>query len=548
MEHSDSPIFSMCKTGDLHGVKNLLTNDQTRQLLHAKDAHGNSLLYYASLCGRISLVKYLSELGLRDDEYRRCWWNALSLQTRSVLKLFNDYKNIPSTSSGMNTESNVLSVMHKLLMKCLHNDLNNSSSDQLLRESNSGEDMILRFKFKDQNQPTEFKCQSWIILSRWPQIVLFALKKVQLEKVINLPTLDKHEMNLCKLSAQDFENYVKRNNTNVIQQRLTRIITQEKNKLKELKSRYSMILGIPNLDMCNQALAKENFEMAQTNLKCIDFGSINANKEHFELALTYLYTTKIPPISDKYDIYCLMELGVMLNMKSMVDHIFNMLREANDNQQEDVLLNDLDPINYLFKDCKSKIDSLKKTSCNMGLKMVNSTDGKILLCHKSIAMSRCAFFDVLGNCDFEDGLKFKQQEATHELPVMELQQFSLESTLQTLLRYIYCEKAEITKSNAVELMHISDLYGLSSLSDKCEQFLCENTTSRDGNLFELYKLSIEMERKKWQRSLEPKALEFIEEQTRRQKINQAEIVRDLEDLDLNPDTIKKFKNASNSAN
>lgn len=60
-------------------------------MLHAKDEHMNTPLYYACLCGNFEVVRWLSVQGARDDAYARCYYNALNLSIRRYLKGFNVY-------------------------------------------------------------------------------------------------------------------------------------------------------------------------------------------------------------------------------------------------------------------------------------------------------------------------------------------------------------------------------------------------------------------------------------------------------------------------
>ncbi|KAF0971649.1 hypothetical protein FDP41_009872 [Naegleria fowleri] len=158
-----SSIYSLCKTGNLEAIQtHFQSSSNPSPSLHEPDEYGNTMLYYACLCGRLGVVRYLSELGARDDRYKRCFLNALNLEVRRMLKLYNVYHQEPQekkTSSQTlpseeeDDEDHLIQLLKKYAKKCVHenkreNKEDENSSSGFTSSSSSLEPLIKKFSYQ----------------------------------------------------------------------------------------------------------------------------------------------------------------------------------------------------------------------------------------------------------------------------------------------------------------------------------------------------------------------------------------------------------------
>ncbi|KAF0974926.1 hypothetical protein FDP41_006031 [Naegleria fowleri] len=174
--------------------------------LELADVYGNTLLYYACLCGHLQLVHFLSEKGARDDKFHRCYMNALSLNIRKLLKIYNNYSNFSNNLIMKKKEDLLDEEDHLLQMESLSlQSFMVKKTKRILLESerNMESDITLTIRFSDQPQETNYYCHLWILLARWPLLLYFAL--VQESRPIPWTvanSLSYHEQTLITLKIQ----------------------------------------------------------------------------------------------------------------------------------------------------------------------------------------------------------------------------------------------------------------------------------------------------------------------------------------------------------
>ena len=177
----------------------------------------------------------------------------------------------------------------------------------------------------------------------------------------------------------------------------------------------------------------------------------------------------------------------------------------------------------------------------MGITLIENPQEIFIPCHKNFIMDRSEFFKVIINCQFEEGNKFREQEARKELPIIELYQSLPKETLTLILNFIYCEKIELNKGNFVEFLTLGELFGIPSLVKQCDDFLFKSRFNGE-EIFELYKYALNCDSESWILHLERNALEHVKRESfkRKNPWNLEQVVDDLLKMGANPKSIAKY--------
>ncbi|EFC49642.1 predicted protein [Naegleria gruberi] len=590
-------IFSMCKVGNLNRIKTLLPT--IRDPKNFMDSHGNSMLYYACLCGQLNVVRYLSDLGHRDDRFGRCFLNALSLEVRRMLKLYNNYKSHRSTGGGsdeVDHDDDLEYLMKSYAMKSIAEQetsfkkrLEEESSlvtlESFLQETeNPKDDILLRMTFKGSKSVAEYKCSKWILLSRWPQLVLFGLQQKagqnkkrtsliteELKKSLTHSDMDLYPFNL---TATELDTLSKNKNSSRYGKKVPRLKIEQKD-VKE-KFKYSTI---PTTQEVDQELAKEK-NLEQFNKEfftIIDFGLVPFERRMFEIVLVWLYCGKMVNMQQKNSkiffleenfVTCINELAQVahsLRIRTLAEHIKNTFlsfapqgtkfpcQVIKTMEQEffkimnDQIKEEFNPL-PLCKDPnnekESSLNSLKKLTFNMAItfKSENPTETTPrYLCNKQFLMDRSIFFDVIVNCEFSDGQEFRKQEANNEIPLITIEQCNNLEIFEQVVRYLYSESIQPTKQNVIDLWSISHLFNLQKLARICENFISYNVSQEDADMYQLYKLAHVIGSAKLKAEWERQTLVYLKEQIKLKKLDSESILTELNELGVDPEVLHKFK-------
>ena len=499
MHNTQSPdLHIFCKQGDLYQVKRLVSTQNLNQV----DVHGNTPLYYACLCGHFAVVRYLSDLGARDDPFGRCYWNALSLGIRKLLKLYNKYQTIQDEVKDHveRKEDGIFVCLEAMLRRVLLETTRNQDSD-----------LTLRVKFSDQPEVTEYYCHRWILLARWPLLLELVLNKerpipIQSSAVICAGILLNHQDILSLKTNKEFEAYFFNNHPTVVTWSEVRSHIRNYKKIIEEFNTHKKLLDDKPLDSriekINQSLPDNESELKKflnENVQCIDLGELPFRKFSFETILDYIYTAKVPLFTDPLLVQEIMKLFETLGIPMSDLTNFANLSVTNMLKHERELLDQLESCYFLESEAPaSRIDHLRKLCCNFKLcKYVDDaeipdTPSDGILCDKSFLIKRSEFFNVMLNSQFEEGEHVREMESRHEVPCLELHQCS---NLLDLVRYIYTERSDISPSNVYELLSYSEKMEFYNLRAKCEDFINEMPIE-DEQLLDVMRMAITFDLKK----------------------------------------------------
>ncbi|KAG2375067.1 hypothetical protein C9374_010071 [Naegleria lovaniensis] len=619
-------VYTQCKVGDLDGIKqHFQSSTNPSPSLDEPDEFGNTMLYYSCLCGRLGIVRYLSELGARDDKYKRCFLNALNLDVRRMLKLYNVYhhqhgqennknRNKPSSSEQdeEDEEDNLTQVLKKYAMKCVHENRNDNKKDQsqeggedqeplsevkqespeTIHESNDDRMIVLKFKFADEKSVSEYKCHLWILLSRWPQFLHFV--HLQRNNSQNHNLIQALPQNfLVRLESTDIPLF-KCNSNKEVEEYVNRTFPQLggsgkafNSKCKQTKQHYRQIKEVFQFPFISQQdviqkLPNQDTDLAQfmnDHLKEINFGVVPFKRKSFDTVLVWLYSGLLIDPSRKSSFlpsevdFCTVchDLVVMAKylqlsslMEMVTEHLYKMYEHCGTKflqthvmkKNQELLANDLDPQSY----CKSSItltnpiDKMKRMCCNMGITLAkdisrddehaSSTPStcEFIYCNKQFMMDRSLFFEVIINCSFEEGEKFRRQLDQHELPLIDFQQVSHTNVLCEIIRYSYSENVNIDKETILEVITLAQKLGFPKLIERCESYFSTWVTTEDvDNVFELFKIACLVGSSKLKMFFERKTIEYFREQTENGMITVDEVIESLECLGCDEDEISRFR-------
>ena len=541
-------IYVYCKLGDLNQVKRLITPQNLNQV----DFHGNTPLYYACLCGHFAVVRYLSDLGARDDNFGRCYWNALSLGIRNLLKLYNDYKKIFGSSGKTKemTEDELEEIEKQDSGKfgvCIE-----TMAKRILFEKtkNVESDLTIRVKFANQPKESEYYCHRWVLLSRWPLLLELAINKerpipTKVSNVISWKILQNCEL-LSLKTNKEFEAYhfKKHPNTVLLQSELKAQIRNYKKMVEEFNDK----LKLQGMDSYNERVENLNQSLpgSETELKtflnehvqCIDLGELPFKKKIFDEMLYYVYTGKFVDVSvvkivernvssllfgqDHDHFQELMTLFETLGLPPMGYLTYNNGQHVPISKKVLKLQNDLlDQLesSYFLESVTpiSKIYHLRKLCCNFKLAKYVDDDEEFpeppsdaILCNKAFLIMRSEFFNVMLNGQFQEAEHIREMESRHELPCLELQQCS---NLSELMRFIYSDRADITTSNVFELLNYAERMGFENLRLTCEEFINEMPVA-DEQLVDMLRIAISFDLEKKKLLMERRLSHHLVEQVR----------------------------------
>ncbi|KAL9645756.1 hypothetical protein ABK040_003488 [Willaertia magna] len=571
--HQNYTIFQYCKIGNILKVREILAQQLLDEdsPIHQVDEYGNSPLYYACLCGHLRLVKYLCEMGAKDDSFGRCYWNALTLEIRKVLKFYNDYNSLNQrnkinkihSDEENDDEDDLLLFCWKCLKKCLFQstlqkeDDNNEESNK----ENDTEMIKLTFEFTDQLKPITYSCHRWLILSRWKNFFSFLFSTqtttnstitTMKSQLSNLKPLTTEEISLSKLSNKQMELEADKN-TKTPKERIKYFknlklkvneIKEKVKKFNEMKEKNEKLTILENEKILMNCENLEN--LLQNNLK------VPFKKEYFDIILSWFYLgiftdpnivienklnildknkcylnviKKFNSSHEKFEyfttLYSVCQYLGVFDLAKLIeenDFVFSNSYDFNwdsyyQQYQHDlskcffVIDNNLVSGDVEINTCQLKLNDLIKKSCNMkitmgnkfqpieqqqeenNIDMDNNNENNItILCHKSIITGRSMFFKVMIECEFEEGIKFRELENQNQIPVIELQQCNNKNTLIQLISFAYTDLTNISYENAVELIIQAERIGFHKLSLQIEQFLLKQINYE--NALEMYKVAM----------------------------------------------------------
>lgn len=498
----DWDIYAYCKKGELVNVKSLLKPSQ----LETPDTHGNTLLYYACLCGHVELVTFLSELGARDDKYKRCYWNSLSLTIRKILKHYNQY----TFEEGKSKEFEASSVR-----ACLKRMVSRVVNET---ERNPNSDVEIRIKCSDEETSKSYYCNLWILLARWPMLIY---------------------NQLCLLNAKGVSN------VKFFNQQVDRVCAEEELQIMEQK--------IP------QTLEELTIQFREGGLSVIDIGTVDITRSLFECILIFVYSGKV--VSDPTNIF--QPKGVNYGERIFGSDKFLSacesfgLYEVHDivkghskigSKLKKQFLSDIGCSFFLESyQPKGKIEQLRKWTCDFKLKVEQFVEGiqvenastDSILCHKLFIIERSSFFHTIISGNFEESEKIREFESHHELPLLELQCSNIE-ILQELCRYFYSEHLNLNEHNVLEIFSYSHTLGLrKSILTLCEKFIGEmNIDSQD--LIPFCKVCMPIFSEKMKTNYEKILLKHLYDPNGEVKGDKDKVREILIDLDYDNESIERF--------
>ncbi|KAG2374670.1 hypothetical protein C9374_010414 [Naegleria lovaniensis] len=534
-------IYSYCKKGDLQKVKSLLNLSE----LETPDSFGNTLLYYACLCGHLQLVHFLSELGARDDKYKRCYINALSLNVRSLLKVYNKYSNEETHKEDVEDEesSSLQSFMLKKVKRILFENERNLESD-----------VVLKIRFSGQHNESRYYCHWWILLARWPFLLYWAL----VQKNRPIPHvhvfLTSHEQKLLTLKTnKEIEKFCfSQSGTVLFVHEIRNAIKKIRKEIEDIQQGLSYKRAYEEqMQELLDALPESELDlkelMSSQHVSCIDLGSVEFPKQYFDLLLVWMYTGKFTdPNSSKME-YPTAQLATMKDFLNMAESL--KIYEVVDILTSHRTKGEID-MNHSYctamTSCyfmesyqpKTKLELLRKLCCDFKLKIENYLEEtyfvpteESILCHKNFLMERSPFFQVMIQSNFDEGEKIRQLQACHELPILHLQCCTL-SVLEELCRCLYSGKLQLQEHNAIELFSYAHRLGMSSeVLLQCESYIKEMQID-ESELYAFCKVCFPLFTKKTREFFEVPLIKYLQQQ---QEIN---VYEALEELDYDTNTIE----------
>jgi len=498
------PVFNLCKIGDLNSVKSLLTKGEAS--IEWVDFYGNSMLYYACLCGHTILTRYLLEMGARDDRFGRCYLNALSLEIRRILKVYHSYATQQKVRTQIAEEAveesddNLLVLMKKYAYRCIF---------AKPEDENKASDIELHFQFKGETNPTVYKCQRWILLSRWPQIIKFATMKGG-KVFTELEPLTSDELQYSHLqSNREVEEYVQSHFNLPNAKSLNTKIRQLKQHMKKYREKLQIVETMKNyLQFANDIKTEEDAtQFMNKHLTIVDFGKVPFKKETFDSCLVWIYSAQlVNPHDKKSNLYSesnlqsLLGVAVALDLQHLAWQLLHNIipKKISGQNLNNVMIeqfkSDMSPLSYCLESIQpsNPIDIMRRLLCTMKITLAtddsdipspggiqNKTSSDAILCNKYFLMDRSMFFEVIVNCQFAEGEQIRDQESKNEIPVIEFQQCSDFDVLVQTIGYIYSEQAQLTKTNVVDIIVQAQRLGFSNLVQSCETFLIKNFSAQD---------------------------------------------------------------------
>ena len=164
-----------------------------------------------------------------------------------------------------------------------------------------------------------------------------------------------------------------------------------------------------------------------------------------------------------------------------------------------------------------------------GIQIENSLQ-HLVHAHKQFVMDRSHFFQVIIDCQFEEGNRFREQESANQLPIIELYQCSNQDILVQTLNFIYCESANITDENYLELLTVGELFGLDKLVKSCDKYFKHNVRVQKSDLYEHYKYALSCDRTEWSNMLSSKTLEHLTEECKQGNMDYDSVYEELTEL------------------
>uniref|UniRef100_A0A1Q3FIB3 BTB domain-containing protein n=1 Tax=Culex tarsalis TaxID=7177 RepID=A0A1Q3FIB3_CULTA len=95
--------------------------------------------------------------------------------------------------------------------------------------------------------------------------------------------------------------------------------------------------------------------------------------------------------------------------------------------------------------------------------------GEVMFGHKAILSEASEVFRAQFTGMFKES---RENVLEHEIPILDIEPGSFKE----LLRYMYCERVNVTADNAVDILYGSQKYLLTKLSQICEKFIQQNVT------------------------------------------------------------------------
>ena len=579
----DHDGFNYCKQGKQNLVEGLLRQGIN---LNGVDIHGNTMLYYACLCGHFGLVHFLSEKGARDCKHARCYLNALSLSIRRLLKTYNNYSfatmKKASDEEKMN-DDNMIDLLFSFVRRNIFKNIDENGEEPKFEDA----DMVLTIKFQGENSPTQYQCHKWILLSRWPQILKFTHEGHKLPVFERVPSLEDargYYYTDQYIEETSSASYTRAKNNRYTESRCKEEALRKKKELlveRETSMYFSNLFHDDIDEFIKENITQDNYTEYLEKLSNIDLGTMPFTRKQFEILFTWMYCGKLidPKAKNKSQFYPasvhissfravvhdLIIAAYALELKDLTKFLLfdvgvSFFEGYNDKKKleefvktlNSQLQDDLCADNYMFEKQvpTSILDTMKRALCNVKLGVaedqVSVTEhcdiketSDYILCNKIWLTKRSPYFEIIMTGNFLESIEFKKQEESNEVPAIELQQCS-QDVLTQLMTYTYCEKANITKSNVIELSIQAQKLEYFNLYKKCEEFMFYNLTIDDVNMFELFKVACYLGSTKLKKFLEPKTIAFLSEEIRKQNLTWEDLSVTLYDLDCSPEEVNRF--------
>ncbi|EFC48431.1 predicted protein [Naegleria gruberi] len=478
-----SDIYSFCKVGDLNKIRSIIkTSDLDRP-----DRYGNTPLYYACLCGHLQVVKYLSDLGARDDKFARCYWNALSLPVRHLLKVYNKYGGPTQVKKAQKKteeeeDEEIEQMYEQDQFKSLDPFMMKMAKRVIYGTEKPDEcDLTIRIRFGKDEEDTIYYCNWWIILKRWPMLLYFALVNKERPIPMKVSTiLTSEDLKVVDLKTnREIKKYFDSMNKEVL------MVDVYNKKIKEIKKQMEIANEKKNYQRPQDDLqAIENLIpdsdreirefLKREELQVVDLGQVGLTKSQFDNLMVWIYTGCLLKTENQKKFMKLENLGVFvqrteycdwmetLKMYTLVDMFKDYLTKdikvamkESDSQFKNDLKGCIFHNNY---EAISKFERLQRSLCDVQIKIKNYLEEvffvestEAILCHKHFLSERSMFFNVLLNSNFDETERMKESALHEDIPTLEIQGCNF-SVVQELCNFIYSARFEqLDESNLLEL-------------------------------------------------------------------------------------------------
>lgn len=459
---------------------------------------------------------------------------------RWLLKSYHNYsfstqKKAKEDESGVIEDDNLVNLLLSFVKRAIF------SNEE---ENMDGPDMTLTIKFSGEQLPATYRLHKWILISRWPEIIDFALNESSEHPIQNsvLSALDLKTMLAYDLDPREYQREVFPAFSVLQRPTLESIRSSVLVAKKYVKEKF-LPYQLPTLN-------EEQIDQVYERLSDLNLGDAPFSRKPFEVILAYIYTGRIidPRVKSIFIplekiiirdasvqfMQELMDAAYSLKLTNLAKILFVEIGvqadfiarkfkvKANLDNFQDArkkeLQKDLSPLGFCLesKQPTNLLDILRRKGCDMKIKLAESIEDEevseqerdVILCHKKFVTKRSAYFDIITSCGFSEGIQFREEEEKNGIATLELNCPNME-ILKQLINYTYSENANITPSICIELSIQSQKLDYNALFKKCEDFMVENLTIQDADMFELYKLANFLGSDKLKKFWKPQTIKYV---------------------------------------